>query len=100
MDPSPPTIDGIHHELLEGVIQVRVESGLEGGVIEVRDNGVGINARDRKNIFRPGYSTKSRGWGLGLSLARRIVEDIHRGKLRLVSSKPGETVIRMTLPAL
>ncbi len=81
-----------------GTIQVQVgrEHGL--GMIEVRDNGVGISARDRKNIFRPGYSTKARGWGLGLSLARRIVQDIHRGKLRLVSSKPGETVIRVSLP--
>ena len=81
-----------------GIIQVKVGSAPGGGAIEVWDNGVGIGARDRKNIFRPGFSTKSRGWGLGLSLARRIVEDIHRGKLRLVSSKPGETVIRITLP--
>lgn len=83
----------------QGTIQVQVGREHEMGMIEVRDNGVGISARDRKNIFRPGYSTKARGWGLGLSLARRIVEDIHRGKLRLVSSKPGETVIRMTLPS-
>jgi len=82
----------------KGAIQVKVGSSADGGFIEVRDNGMGISARDRRNIFRPGYSTKSRGWGLGLSLARRIVKDIHRGKLRLVSSRPGETVIRMTLP--
>lgn len=83
----------------QGIIQLRV--GAEpngGGSLEVRDNGAGVSARDRKNIFRPGYSTKLRGWGLGLSLTRRIVEDIHRGKLRLVSSQPGETVIRITLP--
>ncbi len=82
----------------KGVIQVKVAAVAGSGVIEVLDNGVGIPARDRRNIFRPGYSTKTRGWGLGLSLTRRIVKDIHRGKLRLVSSKPGETVIRMTLP--
>ncbi len=82
----------------KGIIQVQVGQEHDMGIIEVRDNGVGVSARDRKNIFRPGYSTKRRGWGLGLSLARRIVEDIHRGKLRLVSSKPGETVIRVTLP--
>ncbi len=82
----------------KGIIQVQVGSVPGIGIIEVRDNGAGISARDRKNIFRPGYSTKARGWGLGLSLARRIVEDIHRGKLRLVSSKPGETVIRVSLP--
>ena len=83
----------------KGIIQVQVGHEHNMGMIEVRDNGMGISTRDRKNIFRPGYSTKARGWGLGLSLARRIVEDIHRGKLRLVSSKPGETVIRVTLPA-
>ncbi|MCK4579656.1 MAG: HAMP domain-containing histidine kinase [Candidatus Marinimicrobia bacterium] len=65
--------------------------------VEVRDNGSGISPRDRRNIFRPGYSTKRRGWGLGLSLARRIVEEIHKGRLRLVSSRPGETIIRATL---
>ncbi len=82
----------------QGIIQVQVGREHGMGMIEVRDNGMGISARDRRNIFRPGYSTKARGWGLGLSLARRIVQDIHRGKLRLVSSKPGETVIRVTLP--
>jgi hypothetical protein len=82
----------------KGIIQVQVGQEHDMGIIEVRDNGMGISTRDRKNIFRPGYSTKARGWGLGLSLARRIVEDIHRGKLRLVSSKPGETVIRVSLP--
>ena len=82
----------------KGIIEVQVGHEHNMGIIEVRDNGAGVSSRDRKNIFRPGYSTKARGWGLGLSLARRIVEDIHRGKLRLVSSKPGETVIRVSLP--
>jgi len=49
--------------------------------IDISDNGRGINARDRRNIFKPGYSTKKRGWGLGLSLAKRIIEDYHGGKL-------------------
>ncbi len=83
----------------KGVVQVSVRRENATVIVEVRDNGVGVGNRDRKNIFRPGYSTKARGWGLGLSLAHRIVEDIHRGKLRLVSSRPGETVIRMILPA-
>jgi nitrogen-specific signal transduction histidine kinase len=82
----------------KGVIQVKVNQVPGMSNIEVWDNGVGVGMRDRKNIFRPGYSTKSRGWGLGLSLARRIVVDIHKGRMRLVSSKPGETVIRITLP--
>lgn len=83
----------------KGSIQINVGQVSGMNTVEVHDNGVGISRRDRKNIFRPGYSTKSRGWGLGLSLARRIVVDIHQGKLRLVSSKPGETIIRMTLPS-
>jgi len=82
----------------KGVIRVSVRRENATGIVEVRDNGMGVGSRDRRNIFRPGYSTKARGWGLGLSLARRIVEDIHRGKLRLVSSRPGETVIRVSLP--
>jgi signal transduction histidine kinase len=82
----------------KGVIQVKVHQTSEMSTIEVWDNGIGIGMRDRKNIFRPGYSTKSRGWGLGLSLARRIVVDIHKGRMRLVSSKPGETIIRMSFP--
>lgn len=83
----------------QGTITVRISRAQEGGTIEVQDNGSGIAPKDRRNIFRPGFSTKSRGWGLGLSLTRRIVEDIHRGKLRLVSSRPGETIIRMMIPA-
>ncbi len=81
----------------QGVIEIMVLAEPDGGALEVRDNGTGVSARDRKNIFRPGYSTKLRGWGLGLSLTRRIVEEIHGGRLRLVSTQPGETVIRMSL---
>lgn len=83
---------------IAGRIEVSVGSSSEGAYIEVKDNGSGIAAKNKRNIFRPGFSTKRRGWGLGLSLTRRIVEDIHKGKLRLVSSRPGETIMRMTLP--
>ena len=87
---------------VEGVIEVAVatehNSGKSYNILQVTDNGSGINPRDRRNIFRPGYSTKRHGWGLGLSLTRRIVEEIHGGRLRLVSSKPGKTVIRIQLP--
>lgn len=58
--------------------------------IEVADNGKGINPKNRKKIFKPGYSTKSRGWGLGLSLSKRIIEDYHNGKLLLKNSMPNE----------
>lgn len=56
-------------------------------IIEIADTGKGISKKNKKLIFRPGFSTKKRGWGLGLSLAKRIVEDYHRGKLLLKSSE-------------
>ncbi|MCF7805754.1 MAG: HAMP domain-containing histidine kinase [Candidatus Marinimicrobia bacterium] len=67
--------------------------------IDVIDTGKGIaDSGDRKNIFKPGYSTKKRGWGLGLSLTKRIIEEYHKGKLELIDSVPGEgTQIRITL---
>ncbi|MCX7834299.1 MAG: HAMP domain-containing histidine kinase [Ignavibacteria bacterium] len=55
-------------------------------IIDIKDNGKGIDIKFRKDIFRPGYSTKKRGWGLGLTLAKRIIEDYHKGKLTLVES--------------
>jgi signal transduction histidine kinase len=61
--------------------------------IEVSDNGKGIDLRRRKDVFRPGYSTKKRGWGLGLSLSKRIVEEYHGGKIFVKSSSPGEGTI-------
>lgn len=69
-------------------------------IIDVKDNGKGIDLRLKKDIFRPGYSTKKRGWGLGLSLARRIVQDYHRGKLFVHETAPGKgTTFRIILPA-
>lgn len=83
-----------------GKIQVRMARGEHAVIVDVRDEGVGISARDHESIFRPGYTTKKRGWGLGLSLARRIVEETHRGRLFVLESRPGEgTTIRMVLPA-
>lgn len=62
--------------------------------IDIADNGAGIPRRDWKNIFRPGFSTKKYGWGLGLSLANRIIKDIHRGKLFVKESvqEEGSTI--------
>lgn len=76
-------------ERADGHIQIR-GWGEEGrAVVEVTDNGKGIERRNYRNVFRPGYSSKKRGWGLGLSLARRIVEDYHGGRLRLHASRTG-----------
>ena len=72
----------------------------EGGhvVIEVADNGKGIRKKDIRNVFTPGFTTKQRGWGLGLSLARRIVEDYHKGKIFVKSSELGKgTTFRIEL---
>jgi hypothetical protein len=83
-----------------GTIQITGARENSVAVIDVRDTGKGIDRRNQKNVFKPGYSTKKRGWGLGLSLARRIVQEYHGGQLVLLSSKIGEgTVFRITLPA-
>jgi signal transduction histidine kinase len=64
----------------------------EGGVrIRVADDGPGIPSGLRARVFEPGFSTKKSGWGIGLSLARRIVEENHRGKLVLAVRDPGAT---------
>jgi len=61
--------------------------------IDICDNGVGITAKRRRDIFKPGYSTKKRGWGLGLNLAKRIIEEYHNGRLYLKESRPDEGAI-------
>ena len=81
-----------------GKISVIISKSDNGVQLDIRDSGKGINRSDWKNIFRPGYSSKQRGWGLGLSLTQRIVEEIHGGSIRVLSSKPGETIIRLNFP--
>ncbi len=56
--------------------------------IEITDSGKGIDAKKKKEVFRPGYSTKKRGWGLGLSLSKRIIESYHKGKIYVKNSAP------------
>lgn len=58
--------------------------------VDVKDTGKGIDRRNFKTIFKPGYTSKKRGWGLGLSLAKRIIEDYHRGKLFVKQSQIGQ----------
>lgn len=66
--------------------------------IDVTDTGKGIDLRFKKDIFRPGFSTKRRGWGLGLSLSKRIIETYHKGKLTVKDSVPGKgTTFRIKL---
>lgn len=72
-----------------GLISILVGRDKKGAILLVEDNGKGIAKKDWKNIFRPGFSTKNRGWGLGLSLVKRIVEDIHGGRIEVVESIVG-----------
>jgi signal transduction histidine kinase len=75
----------------------RVENKLH---IDIEDSGRGIEKKYHKEIFKPGYSTKKRGWGLGLSLTKRIIEEYHKGKIMVVSSEVGKgTTMRIILQA-
>lgn len=71
----------------EGTITLRVMESDAKAIVEVSDTGKGIKKKDLKNVFRPGFTTKKRGWGLGLSLAKRIVEEYHHGKIWVKSSE-------------
>lgn len=82
------SLDAIDHK--NGKINVLVSSVKNKVEIEVKDNGKGIDLKRRKDVFRPGYSTKRRGWGLGLSLSKRIIEVYHNGKIFVKSSVQGE----------
>jgi signal transduction histidine kinase len=77
-------------ERKEGRIVFNITGSNGEVLIDVTDDGKGIDSKFRKDVFRPGYSTKQRGWGLGLSLSKRIIEDYHKGKLVLVESIPGK----------
>ena len=81
-----------------GEIEVTLSSNEKNVYIDVRDTGKGIPKSNWKRIFTPGFTTKTRGWGLGLSLARRIVEDYHHGKIAVTKSEVGRgTTFRITL---
>ena len=77
-------------EQKSGWIKINISKAKEFVEIEISDSGRGIDIKRRKDIFRPGYSTKRRGWGLGLSLAKRIIEEYHNGKIFVKSSAQGE----------
>jgi signal transduction histidine kinase len=106
-------------ELLEWVVENLVKNSLDAidrpdGVIEIgarydpgarqvrvtfKDNGRGMAPREQRRVFLPGYSTKRRGWGLGLPLAKRIVEEYHGGRLALAWSGPGAgAIFELSLP--
>lgn len=79
------------------IVLSMIEEGNKA-VIEVADNGKGIKKKDINSVFTPGFTTKKRGWGLGLSLAKRIVEEYHHGKIFVKSSEVGKgTTFRIEL---
>ena len=82
----------------KGVILIKLESNQSHTFVDIIDNGVGIKKSQFKEIFEPGFTSKKRGWGLGLSLAKRIIHDYHKGQIKLLHSKPNlETKFRIIL---
>lgn len=81
-----------------GTLKISVSDHFRQVFIDFEDSGKGIPKNRHKTIFKPGYTTKRRGWGLGLSLAKRIIETYHKGKIFVLHTEPGKgTVIRVIL---
>lgn len=82
----------------QGTITLTLREGQHDVVVEVKDTGKGIKKKDLNSVFTPGFTTKKRGWGLGLSLARRIVEEYHKGRIFVKQSELGKgTTFRIEL---
>jgi len=105
---SPPLFDWVIENLLKnaldamegkGKISVAIISEASTTIIDVTDNGKGISKSNITKVFKPGFTTKKRGWGLGLTLTKRIVEQYHRGQIFVKYSEPGKgTTFRIILP--
>jgi hypothetical protein len=94
-------IDAIEHGA--GVIEIKVTRSADGRwvIVTFRDNGRGIDPDDLGRIFEPGFSTKKRGWGLGLAFVRRIVEEYHGGRISVLRTAPGQgTTFEVVLPVV
>ena len=82
----------------EGMITVSLTCSGDMTYVDVTDTGKGMTKKEQRQIFKPGYSTKKRGWGLGLNLAKRIIEDHHNGELTIKQSRINEgTTMRISL---
>lgn len=82
-----------------GSITVTTSSEKNFAIIDVTDTGKGIPRKNFKTVFYPGFTTKKRGWGLGLTLAKRIIEEYHKGRIFVKWSMPGEgTTFRIEIP--
>lgn len=89
-------------DAMQGEGRIDITTGSDKNIvwIEVRDTGKGIARKNFKTVFNPGYTTKKRGWGLGLTLVKRIVEDYHGGRIYVKESEPGQgTTFRIEFPA-
>ena len=105
---SPPLFSWVMENLLKnavdamegiGTLKVSVELTDDRFVIDITDSGRGIQRKNFKTVFIPGYTTKPRGWGLGLTFAKRIIESYHRGRIFVKDSVPGQgTTFRIELP--
>ena len=81
-----------------GTITVKTSCQKDHVLVDVSDTGRGIPKNRFRTVFRPGYTTKSRGWGLGLSLSRRIIETYHKGRIYVLQSESGKgTTFRIEL---
>jgi signal transduction histidine kinase len=105
---SAPLFDWVMENLIknaldaidgQGLITIQSHVAALEVIVDVTDNGKGIATANIKKVFRPGFTTKKRGWGLGLSLSKRIVEQYHKGKIFVKWSEQGKgTCFRITLP--
>lgn len=90
-------------DAMDGEGSITITTGIDKGkvYIDVTDTGKGIAKKNFKNVFNPGFTTKKRGWGLGLTLVKRIVEDYHKGRIYVRNSELGRgTTFRIELPAI
>lgn len=104
---SPPLFDWVIENLLKnaldamegkGSIAVDMTEEKDAVIIDVADTGKGISKQNTSKVFKPGFTTKKRGWGLGLSLSKRIIEQYHKGHLSVKHSEPGKgTTFRIVL---
>jgi signal transduction histidine kinase len=104
---SPPLFDWVIENLLKnaldamegkGAIKVDLKDDKSGVTIDVADTGKGISKQNISKVFKPGFTTKKRGWGLGLSLSKRIIARYHKGEIYVKNSEPGKgTTFRVVL---
>ena len=104
---SGPLFDWVIENLLKnaldategvGAINIKIKYEAAQVIIDITDTGKGISKTNLSKVFKPGFTTKKRGWGLGLSLSKRIIEQYHKGQLFIKSSEPGKgTTFRIVL---